>query len=126
MCEQKNQRPLRQLSPLQAPSNSTVSSQSLTFAFKKVERTEKSSISTCWGLGTVLAQKLSELCPRKVNKASDVTEHQFQENIWVLVAEFLHKKIRVEDDWWSASARVSRRFLVVDHHAVHCTGGGDA
>lgn len=95
----------------------------LTFAFEEVERTKEASISTCWGLRALFAEELRKFCPRKINKTSDVTEHQLQENIWALVAEFLHKKVWIEDDRWSASARAPGGFLMVDHHTAHCTSG---
>lgn len=95
----------------------------LTFAFEEVERTEETSVSTCRGLGSLLAKELGKLRPRKIDQSSDVAEHQLQENIWALVAEFLHKKVRIEDDRWSAGTRASRGFLTIDHHAAHCSSG---
>lgn len=97
----------------------------LTFALEEVEWTEKTSIPTCWGFGTLLSKKLGKLCARKINKASNVTKHQLQENIRILMTELLHKKIWVKDDWWPSSTCTPRRFLMINHHTAHCISEGE-
>lgn len=88
-----------------------------TFSLKEVERAEKASISTRRGFGAILTKELGELGPRKVYKPGYVTEHKLQERFGVLVAEFLNKKIWVEDDRRSDRTRGAGRLLTVGHHA---------
>lgn len=96
-----------------------------TFASEEVKRPEEASIPSCWGLRTLLAQELRELSSRQIDEAGDVTQHQFEENIGVLMAKFLHKKVGVEDDGGSSVTRAPRGFVMIDHHITPCTSGGD-
>ena len=42
------------------------------------------------------------------------------------MAEFLNKKVGVEDDWWSASMRALQRLLMIGHHTDHSTSEAEA
>ena len=82
-------------------------SRPLTFAFQEVERAKEASVSTRRGLGALVTEELCELRPGKIDQPSDVAEHQLQEDVRALVTEFLHKKVRVENDGRPTSSRAA-------------------